>query len=45
MLVETMSILPASLANLIRKGFRESYDTEIFVHESEPGPQPATRNG
>ena len=44
-LVETMSILPASLANLIRKGFRESYDTEIFVHESEPGPQPATRNG
>jgi hypothetical protein len=30
-LAETMSILPTSLANLVRKGFRESYDTEIFV--------------
>ena len=30
-LAETMSILPISLANLVRKGFRESCDTEIFV--------------
>ena len=30
-LSETMSILPTSLANLTRKGFQESYDTEIFV--------------
>jgi GNAT superfamily N-acetyltransferase len=30
-LAETMSILPTSLANLVRKGFRERYDTEIFV--------------
>ena len=40
-----VSILAASLANLFRKGFRESYDTEIFVRESESGTQPATRNG
>jgi hypothetical protein len=30
-LAETMSMLPTSLANLVRKGFQESYDTEIFV--------------
>ena len=30
-LAEIMSILPISLANLVRKGFRESCDTEIFV--------------
>ncbi len=30
-LAETMSILPTSLKNLVRKGFRESYDTELFI--------------
>jgi pantothenate kinase len=24
-------MLPTSLANLVRKGFQETYDTEIFV--------------
>lgn len=35
-LVETMDTLPASLANLVRKGFRESYATEVFVHTDAP---------
>lgn len=35
-LVETMDTLAASLANLLRQGFRESFATEVFVHEDAP---------
>ena len=30
-MVETLSILRPSLANLVRQGFRECYDTQVFV--------------
>ena len=30
-IAETLSILESSLANLIRQGFRECYDTQVFV--------------